>query len=220
MTSGGQCVTTPGTTLMLLWSASSWDMKVSTHRNEMCVDSFHLLLLYITAGRAYSNAYFGAGSGPIFLDDVHCTARASHLLECYSRPTLSHDCTHFHDAGVGCEGNFTFRSDHQHCQFHMFIRCLSKTMYTVSCTNGQLRLVGGAISNEGRVEVCLNKNWGTVCDDSWGSTDAAVVCRQLGYLTEGQKTPLPTSYQNLKTKGNKIYMVGTGAMTLFISKYQ
>jgi len=28
MTSGGQCVTTPGTTLMLLWSASSWDMLI------------------------------------------------------------------------------------------------------------------------------------------------------------------------------------------------
>ena len=45
MTSGGQCVMITGTTLMLLWSASSWDMKVSTHTNEMCVDSFHLLLL-------------------------------------------------------------------------------------------------------------------------------------------------------------------------------
>ena len=28
MTSGGQCVMTPGTTLMLLWSASSWDMHI------------------------------------------------------------------------------------------------------------------------------------------------------------------------------------------------
>ena len=34
MISGGQCVMTPGTTLMLLWSASNWDMhtlEVSTH---------------------------------------------------------------------------------------------------------------------------------------------------------------------------------------------
>jgi len=56
-------------------------------------------------GRAYSNAHFGAGDGPIFLDDVQCTSSSSQLLECPSRPILSHDCNHFHDAGVGCEGN-------------------------------------------------------------------------------------------------------------------
>ena len=57
-----------------------------------------------TDGRAYRNAHFGVGSGPIFLDDVQCTSSASQLLECPSRPILSHNCLHSADAGVGCEG--------------------------------------------------------------------------------------------------------------------
>ena len=68
----------------------------------------------------------------------------------------------------------------------------NKTYYSflqVPCTTGQLRLAGGNIPNEGRVEICINNAWGTVCDNSWGSADATVVCRQLGYSTQGQIFP-------------------------------
>ena len=63
-------------------------------------------------GIAYINARFGAGTGPIYLDDVACTSSASQLLECSSRPILAHDCLHSADAGVGCEGSLLLT---EHC---------------------------------------------------------------------------------------------------------
>ena len=55
----------------------------------------------------------------------------------------------------------------------------------VVCSDGDLRLVSGNVVNEGRVEICLNNVWGTICDDSFSNVDAEVVCRKLNYSTEG-----------------------------------
>ena len=51
----------------------------------------------------------------------------------------------------------------------------------LGCTNGAIRLVDGPTSYQGRVEVCLNREWGSVCDNNWTTADANVACRQLGF---------------------------------------
>ncbi|CAI8020958.1 Neurotrypsin [Geodia barretti] len=51
-------------------------------------------------------------------------------------------------------------------------------------TDGQVRLADGLTANEGRVEICLDGEWGTICDHHWGSSEARIVCQQLGLPAE------------------------------------
>ena len=44
-----------------------------------------------------------------------------------------------------------------------------------------VRLQDGSSSQDGRVEVLYQNDWGTVCDENFDNKDAAVVCRYLGF---------------------------------------
>ena len=55
--------------------------------------------------------------------------------------------------------------------------------------SGSLQLVGGAVPSEGRVEICLGGNWATICGYR-DTANAAVICRQLGFNSSGNKITL------------------------------
>ena len=70
-------------------------------------------------------------------------------------------------------------------------------VYTVRCTDGDIQLVDGGVSYEGKVEYCIDDKWGTVCDDDWTAKDAAVACSQLGYPREGELNALCVSFPHV-----------------------
>lgn len=139
----------------------------------------------------YSNAYFGQGTGPILLDNLICTGTESILVDCRHDGIGQYgSCTHADDTGVRCKTRKLLTLSCS--QSSDFVSDWGSTDYVATytvpicigkCENGDLRLVGGLSQYEGRVEVCWNEAWGTVCDDSWDTTDATIVCRQLGFIT-------------------------------------
>ena len=62
--------------------------------------------------------------------------------------------------------------------------CIGAETEFSSCSDGDLRLVGGNTTNQGRLQICMNNAWGSVCDSqgTFTRSEAKVACRQLGIL--------------------------------------
>ena len=68
---------------------------------------------------------------------------------------------------------------------HPFIYILRRWMTNGNQFNefavADIRLVGGGLPREGRLEIEVAGIWGTVCDDSFNDADASVACSMLGF---------------------------------------
>ena len=58
-------------------------------------------------------------------------------------------------------------------------------LVAVPCTFGDVRLAASTYSGIGRIEVCQDGSWGTICSNAWDDLDASIACRASGYSAYG-----------------------------------
>ena len=125
-------------------------------------------------GAIAKTSYFVEAWLPFHLYSVNCSGNESTLLNCSYSTTGS--CYSIHDAGLICQVSLCW------------IWFLKKIIIGVgvahdNCTDYAVRFVDGATAREGKVQICLNRVWGTFCyrNNYNYDVDASIICRELGY---------------------------------------
>ncbi|XP_071141697.1 scavenger receptor cysteine-rich domain-containing protein DMBT1-like [Mytilus edulis] len=151
----------------------------------------------------YGNAYFGPGSGAILVESVNCVGSETNFEHCVGTYNTYYATRYSAESGLfGWWRRTNYRqSFHRHSAWGHH-NCGHNEDVSISCKT-PIRLANGKKATEGRVEVYHNNEWGTICDTSFDSDDAKVVCRMLGY---------DTSFT--EAFGGSVYGQGTGRIMM------
>ncbi len=60
-------------------------------------------------------------------------------------------------------------------------------IFLVACEGNGIRVVLGSNKYEGTLEICENNVWGLIAGMGWGDANAAIVCAELGFSSQGIK---------------------------------
>ncbi|KAJ3607393.1 hypothetical protein NHX12_024444 [Muraenolepis orangiensis] len=138
------------------WGTVCDDQWTEQHAQVVCRE-----LGYSGKAEVVRDGAFGEGTGIILLDDVRCEGSETSLLDCHHGIWGRTDCSHGEDVGVRCRGGASQETN--------------EVPVIAPATGPLVRLASGSSRKEGRVEVYLHGDWGSICDSGWNNLNAAVV---------------------------------------------
>lgn len=140
---------------------------------DRCVhisDLLHVTCCYSVGAINVNSDLFGKRTTRNIARDVHCSGTEQRLIDCsQSSIPISSGMTYerYPSAGVICQGN---------------------TSVLTECEHGDVRLVDGQKMSKGRVEICADGHWASICNTNWGLVETEIVCKQRGLPVSGEQT--------------------------------
>ncbi|XP_045183285.2 cell death abnormality protein 1-like [Mercenaria mercenaria] len=133
------------------------------HGRILAVSRFTFSVFFLDRYRDYFyGAYYGQGSGPIFVDRLDCPYTVAHIPS--TNYPLLNDCAYAVDNYYNCGHNKDFS-----------VMCYGPTLNIAAA-----RLVNGTGPYDGRAEINVNGTWGTICDENFNIQAADLFCDLLG----------------------------------------